>query len=147
MLRTGILAAALGLGVVLAASADDKVKPISKEAAQKIKKLQVQRRDLLKKGIDLQFRAIKSGGALRLDVLTRLSKELLQAELDLAATPKERVAAHAARLEIATKIEKDVKAAYDAGGATTLDLTLAQADRLEAEIGWRKAGGEDKKDK
>jgi hypothetical protein len=141
-----MLAVILSVAFSAAVSAEDKVEPKGK-SAEKIKKLLTQRRDLLKKTLDLHFRAIQGGGALRADRLTKLSKELLQAELDLAATPKERLAAHEARLELAKRIEKTVRKAHEAGGATTIDLNLAEADRIEAEVGWLRAGGEEKKEK
>jgi len=143
MLRSTIVAVALALAVT-AAGADDKVEP--KVQTEKIKKLQKERRDLLKKALDLQLRRIENGtGGLGSAVKT--SKELLRAELDVATTAKERLAAHEAHMELTKRAEKAAVKAHDAGGLTMFELTLVQADRLEAEIGWLKAGGVEKKEK
>jgi hypothetical protein len=143
MNRLVIAAVALALAVS-AAGAEDKVEP--KVQTEKIKKLQKERRDLLKKALDLQMRRIENGtGSIRGAVPT--SKELLRAELDVATTAKERLAAHEAHLELTKRAEKMAVKAHDAGGLTMFELTLVQADRREAEIGWLKAGGQDKKAK
>jgi hypothetical protein len=143
-MRRPVIAAVVFALAVSAAGADDKVEP---KLTEKIKKLQKERRDLLKKALDLQMRRIEQGtGSLRSAVPT--SKELLRAELEVATTAKERLAAHEAHLELMKRTEKAAVKAHDAGGLTTFELTLIQADRLEAEIGWLKAGGvEKKKDK
>jgi len=142
--RTGILATALTLTVCYVAPAEDKAEPKEK-SAEKIKKFQGERRDLLKKIVDLRFAEFEAGRA-TLDVVLKAAQQLLLAEVELATTPKERLAAHSARLELAKKVEKLEKDRFDAGRASTADYLNAQADRVEAEIGWMKAGGKEKKD-
>src|SRR5947209_6529364 len=111
MLRAACLAVSLGLLGALAASADD-VEP--KASAEKIKKLRTARRDLLKKAVDARHQEFKAGRG-TLDVLLKATKDLLQAELDLATTPKQRLAAHQALLDTAKKVEELSKGRYDAG--------------------------------
>jgi hypothetical protein len=69
------------------------------------------------------------------------SRNLLHAELDLATTAEQRIAAHAAILKIMREMERLSKARYEAGQLKMADYCDMQAARLEAEIGWLKAGG------
>ena len=144
MFRSAILAVALTLIVCGAALAEDKDEAKAKRA-EKIKKLLTERRDTLRKAITGQWDKRKLGGVENLDVIMRLSKDLLQVELELATTPKERLAAHEARLETALKVDKVMAALNKKGVVSDVDALITQADRLEAEIGWLKAGGEEKK--
>jgi hypothetical protein len=142
MIRIAILAAALTLIVCGAAPAEDKDEA---KRAEKIKKLLTERRDTLRKAITGQWAKRKLGGVENLDVIMRLSKDLLQVELELATTPKERLAAHEARLETALKVDKVMAALNKKGVVSDVDALITQADRLEAEIGWLKAGGSTEK--
>src|SRR5262249_38924060 len=117
--------------------------PEPKNAAA-IKKLKEQRRDLLKKVLAAQLKAYESGGG-TLKGINETSRALLQAELALATNKEERVTAHKARLDQARKWEAMVAASYKIGGCTAAENLLAQADRVEAEIAWLEAGGEEKK--
>ena len=143
MTRATCLALGLALLCPLAASADD-VEP--KAGAEKVKKLQTERRDVLKKLVEARENEFMAGRG-TLDVLLGATRDPLQAELELATTPKQRLAAHAARLELAKKIEEVMKNRHDAGRATQADYLQSQAARLDAEIGGRRAGGEEKKDR
>src|SRR5258707_743556 len=99
-----------------------------KATAVKLKKLQAQRRDLLKKALDAHYEAFEAGRG-TLDTVIQGAKELLQAELELATTPEQRVAHYAARLEMAKKVEKLTTDRYDAGRVTAADYYVVQADR------------------
>jgi hypothetical protein len=114
---------------------------------EKIHKLQLERRDALKKAVEFRWDEYEAGRG-TLEILLNGSKLLLKAELDLANTTQQRIAAHAALLELATKVEKITKARYEAGQVKEADHQEARAARLEAEIGWLKAGGgKEKKEK
>jgi hypothetical protein len=135
-LATALVAFAVGM------AAADEAEPKNNAAA--IKKLKVQRRDVLKQVLTLQTRAYEGGGGTYKPII-ETSRALLQADLALATTKEERIAAHKARLDTAKTWEARVAASYKIGGATAAENLLAQSDRLEAEIGWLEAGGEEKK--
>src|SRR4051812_7638359 len=124
MIRSVILAA-LALTVCLAAPADDKVEPKKNEAAEKVKKLQTERRDLLKKLVDARYAEFQAGRG-TLDLMLQAAKDLLSAELDLATKPEQRLKVHEARLDLAKKVEQIEKGRYDAGRTTFADYTMAQ---------------------
>jgi hypothetical protein len=142
MIRLVIAAVALALAVT-ATGADDKVEPKSNE---KIKKLQVELRDTLKKALTARKAKFEAGRGTQ-EGLLEVSQKLLEAELTVAARKEQRVAAHAAHLKVAQAVEELTTARYDAGRATVACKDMAVAARIEAEIGWLKAGGEEKKDR
>ena len=78
--------------------------------------------------------------------MLKSARALLEAELELATKSKERVAAHAMHLKVAKQVEEETKARSDAGQVKNADYREAVAARLEAEIGWLKAGGNEKKE-
>jgi outer membrane protein TolC len=107
---------------------------------EKIHKLHLERRDALKRAVECRWDEYKAGRG-TLENLLNGSRLLLKAELDLANTKEQRIAAHAALLELARKVEKVSKERYEAGRVTEADHQDTWAARLEAEIGWLKAGG------
>jgi hypothetical protein len=113
---------------------------------EKIRKLQLERRDALKEAEAARLQELL-GGRGTLDMLLKTSRLLLQAELDLAATAPQRVAAHAAHLNVAKEVDAMFEKLHDAGRVTRADFMHARAARLEAEIGWLKAGGKDEEEK
>lgn len=108
----------------------------------KVKSLQIQRRDLLKKAVDALYAQFEAG-RITGEPVTKAARLLLQAELDVATKQEERIAAHAAQLKLAKSVEVITTGAYKAGRMTAADHFLAQCDRLEAEIGWLQAGGKE----
>ena len=116
---------------------------LDKETLAKIRKLQLERRDELKKAMTALEEEFLAGRG-TLDILLKTSRLLLQAELDVATTAAQRVAAHAAHLRITKRIEKVTRARHEAGRAKQADTHQARAARLEAEIDWLKAGGREK---
>jgi outer membrane protein TolC len=110
----------------------------------KIRKLQIDRRDTLKKEVRAREQEFQAGRG-TLDVVLKAARKLLQAELDLAATLDERIEAHAAYLKVVKEVDKQTTALYEAGRVKAADHYQARAARLEAEIGWLKAGGKEKK--
>jgi hypothetical protein len=146
----------LGLGMAMllvmasvSAAPAPKADPVTKldPATQaKIHKLQIERRDVLKKAVAAMQEEYRAGRG-TLDLLVEGSKRLLHAELDLATTADQRIAAHANILKITRDMEQLARTRYEAGQLRTADLCEAQAARLEAEIGWLKAGGKEKAEK
>ncbi len=120
--------------------------PLDPATRAKIRKLQIERRDTLKKAVEARQREYMAGRG-TLDLLLEMSRLLLQAELDVATTARQRVEAHAAYLELAREVDKVGEARVQAGRMTTADLYQGRATRLEAEIGWLKAGGKEKDSK
>jgi hypothetical protein len=115
-------------------------------APTKIRKLQFQLRDLLKTALKARELELLAGRATVTDMMA-LSEHLLQAELEVATTATQRVAAHAAHLKLAKVAEKLSEAGHEAGGITLVEHNLARAARLKAEIDWLRAGGKDGDDK
>jgi RNA polymerase sigma factor (sigma-70 family) len=113
---------------------------------EKIRKLQVERREALKQAEEARLQEFLAGRG-TLDLLLKISRLLLQAELDLAATAQQRIAAHAAHLKVAKEVDQFCEQRYHAGRMTPADFFQARAARLEAEIGWLKAGGKDEEEK
>jgi hypothetical protein len=142
MLRLVIASVAFALAVS-AAGADDKGEP---KSTNKIKKLQVELRDTLKKELTTRKEEFEAGRDTS-DALIEVSKKLLKAEVDLALRQEQRIVAHAAHLKLVQMVEQNMTARHDAGRVSSADKDLAIAARLEAEIGWLKAGGEEKKAK
>ncbi len=123
-----------------------KERPGPEEASARIRKLQLQLRDVLKTALKERELELLGGRATVTDVMA-LSEHLVQAELEVAATAKQRIAALAAHLKLAKVAEKLSEAGHEAGGITSVELNLVRAARLKAEIDWLRAGGKDGDDK
>lgn len=131
------------------AGPEPRPKPLEKPDAQteaKIKVLQQERRDLLKKAMDTRKDEFEAGRA-TLDSLIDVAKQWLKAELDVVERQEARVSAWQSYLELLKEAEKRTKALYEAGRITAVDYLVAQAARIEAEVGWLKAGGKEEKPK
>ena len=68
-------------------------KVLDKETAAQVRKLQEKRRDLLRQALDERMRLWKAG-RIQMEEVVGPAKRLLAAELELAATDAERIAAH-----------------------------------------------------
>jgi outer membrane protein TolC len=110
-----------------------------------VRKLQAERRDLLREALGLGERQFRSGHG-TLGEVVEASKRSLAAELDLAATDAERVAAHERHFKTVRSFAEVVRARHAAGRMQLADLHEAQAFTVEAKIGLLKAGGKLKKD-
>jgi outer membrane protein TolC len=82
-----------------------------------------------------------ASGDAELDGVVEASKRLLAAELELAATGAERIAAYERHLKMAQLLVAVAKARQESGRGTAADVLDAQASSLEAQIGLLKAGG------
>jgi hypothetical protein len=111
-----------------------------KKDSPEVKALLKERRDLLKTAVLARSQELAAGRG-TLAPLLHVSRELLKAELELATTPAERVAAHESHFNAMRKAEEQVKRAYDVGLMKAADYHEMRAARLEAEIGLRRAGG------
>jgi hypothetical protein len=142
-----MLARLAGLGLVLALAAGAHAQPAAKlDAATqaKIRKLQSERRDELRKAVRFRAFQVKAGEGTPQAVIMA-AQALLEAELELASSAAERVTAHAVHLEVARYVEKITETFFKAGVVQRAENHLARAARLKAEVGWLKAGGKDTK--
>jgi hypothetical protein len=110
----------------------------------KVKALLEERRDALRKVVKARMAEFDAGRG-TLALLLDYSARLLQAELETAGRRADRIAAHQAHLGRMKKCEEQVSAWYRAGRVTFADYHSARAARLDAEIGWLRAGGKPKK--
>jgi hypothetical protein len=117
---------------------------LDRETQAKVRKLMVKRRDALKKQVTARTQEFEAGRG-TLDILLGAWERLLKAELELADKQAQRVAAHKAHLDAVKKIAALTEAGYDAGRVKEADRQQALAARLDAEIGWLRAGGKEKK--
>src|SRR5262249_30630419 len=113
------------------------------KAEAKVKQLQRDRRDVLKKALAAREKEFDAGRG-TLDTVIELSEKLLQAELDVATRKEQRLDAHTFHFDLMKKVEERIKAAHEAGRGTEADSLTAKAARLDAEVGWIKAGGKEK---
>ncbi len=150
-MRARLLGLGLALGLAAGATAAQEVK-LDAATKAKIRKLQLERRDALKKTLlgRLQHYSFAPPEPVRgippvtLDELLRVSRKLLKAELAAAMKPEERVAAHAFHLEMMKGAQRRTQHLATSGGfASKTDIESVRAARLKAEIQWLKAGGKD----
>lgn len=114
--------------------------PKTREDTPEVKKLLKLRRDTLKRMMEARMKMFQAGRG-TLDSMLETSRQLLDAELELAATQPERVAAHLDYFKVACQIDELCTARYKAARSTETERLQARADRLAAEIGLRRAGG------
>ena len=103
----------------------------------KIRALRQERVDALKKAIGLLEEQLKSGQRLGPDeTWIRAKKQLTQAELELCQSDEERIKVLERAMAYTKVIERVNKVRADAGvkGYSSIDVHMAQADRIEAEI-------------
>ncbi len=143
----------IGLALLLA-GASAGAAPVPGEAGKaldaatqaQIKALLVERRDVLRKGMKGIETAFLAGrGALT--EMGKTSRLLLEAELALAEKGEQRIGAHRAHFDSMKKMEHVMKGRHEAGAIPLGEYQLARAARIEAEIGWLRAGGKRKKEK
>jgi outer membrane protein TolC len=119
---------------------------LDKATLAEVRKLQEERRELLREALELREKLYRSGRATMGEVIGT-SKRWLTAELDLAATAAERIAAHERHLEKAQALVEYAKARQAAARGTHVEVLDAQEYCLEAKIGLLKSGGKVKKAK
>jgi hypothetical protein len=110
-----------------------------------VKKLLKERLEALRNAVLALQEEYKAGrGTAELFIET--ARPLLEAELELATKPAERIAAHQAYFKLLVMVDEIVKARYEAGQVRVAEFYLARAARLKAEIELRRAGGKPDKD-
>ena len=115
--------------------------PVGKAGdSPRVKALLKERRDELRQAFKARTKE-HLAGRVATDALMEVSRLLVQAELEAAEKPADRVAALQAHLDVARDVEKLVKARHDAGRCPVTDLHLARAARMEVEIALLRAGG------
>jgi outer membrane protein TolC len=97
-----------------------------------VAKLLQERLTLLRESADLQQKNYDLGRVTFSD-LVFIRQQVAAAELELAATPADRLQARESLLKHARELEAAVKARFDEGLVSSLDLKMAQAARLRAE--------------
>jgi outer membrane protein TolC len=100
-----------------------------------------ERRAVLHQAVRHVEEAYRSGQA-TLSSVIECQRELSCAELDLAATPRDRVVIYKRLVDQFAALEKVVEAQYQAGEATQLDLLKAKVARLQARIDLARAESE-----
>jgi outer membrane protein TolC len=128
---------ALG-GALLAGRAVAAPVPEKKPESPEVKKLLKERRDALRSAAVARTQEFEAGRG-TLEVLLHVSRELLQAELELATNPKERFDAHASHFNAMRKVDEMVTEGYKAGRVKAADHYQMRAARLEAEVGLLRA--------
>ena len=130
----------LVLSVLMAMAAD----PDAKTDAE-IVKLQKERVTTLREAVKATKESLDAG-TVTLDRLAAAARMLLDAELELATRPAERIAARQAYLVLVVAMDKQSEARFAAGVLTTSERAMARAARLQAEIELRREGGKPPKD-
>src|SRR4051812_44441542 len=95
------------------------------------RKLQGKRRAILGAALESREKLYQSGRA-ELDGVIETSKRLMAAEVDLAATGAERIAAHERQYEKAQALIEIAKARHQAARGTEIGVLDARAFSLEA---------------
>jgi hypothetical protein len=114
-----------------------KAKPLEPaKGDDELRKLQKERYNAALKEVQLRYEYVKAGKALALDVIADASRRLLDAELDLAEKPADRVAVYEKQLEFAKDVEKIIEARAAAGfrDFSAADVEQARYARLTAEV-------------
>ena len=86
-------------------------------------------------------KAQAEAGKIPLSELRGPAKRLRKAELAYATKPAERVAAHLAYFALSVEVDEQAVSKFEAGALSPVDFYDIRANRLEAEIDLRKAGG------
>ena len=89
--------------------------------------------EMARKRFEAQWKFYEEG-RITIDRLLGASQTLMEAEVDVARTPEERLAPIRAHLERIKEVEKREKAELEVGRATTSDLFEAQTQRLDVEF-------------
>jgi hypothetical protein len=140
----GACLALLVLG--LTARSDPPAPPLDKATDAQVRKLQEERREALREVIRLRLLRARAGSG-HPTALLAPARRLLEAELELAAGPADRVAAHQRHWRLMKQVEEMAFALRKAGGASVDDYQELRAARLEAEVALIRVAGKLPKDK
>ena len=128
------LSLVLGLAVI-SATFMLAAQPVQRADAEKMNRLMLERRDVLFQ-IVLTFKSRYERGTIKMDAVYRAQSELLNAELELAKTKEDRLAALNSQLANCQSMELMAIALQKVGslGGETETVLAATAGRLQAEI-------------
>jgi outer membrane protein TolC len=118
---------------------------LDKATREEVRKRQEKRRDLLRQALESHLQLYRAS-RVEMNAVMGTSKQLLTAELDLATTKAERIAAYERQLKTAQTLVEVAKARQEAGRSTGADVLDSEAFALGVEIGLLKAGGKLKKE-
>jgi RNA polymerase sigma factor (sigma-70 family) len=105
------------------------------KSPEALRKLLQERRDMAEQELKTLFEFYKIGaGNVTTDLLLGSSKRLLKSELELSEKKEARLAAHARHLKLATTFAERSKAMHKTGRIAPAGLSLAEYERLDAEI-------------
>lgn len=124
------------LAATFALSAADA--PPSPATATDVRQLLQERRDVLAQLTEVRQKLYQEG-RVAIDAVGRAQLDLLDAELELAETPRERVTACESRLQAATDLEALAQARYQSAQATFEDVLECKALRLQVQVDLLKA--------
>lgn len=117
---------------------------LDKATLAEVRKLQEKRRDLLREAL-AEREKLYQASRVEIREVVEASRRVLAAELELAATDAERIAAHQRHIEMGQWLVEIARARHQAARGIHADVLEAQAFSLEAKIGLLKAGGKLKK--
>lgn len=98
-----------------------------------LKKLLIERRDVLRQRLELATKAFEAD-EVKLETVVKAASELTDAELELVTEPNQRIALHANRVTRMRQFEMIVQRLQMLQEASKLDVLAATAERLKAEI-------------
>lgn len=107
----------------------------SAEDAVRVKTLMRRYRDSLAKSAEAQLGSKVTGRLPNWQAYADITGKLLQVDLDVAANPADRLAAHQAHIKAMQPLEDVMRDRFDAGRLGTGEYRRAQAVALEAQIG------------
>lgn len=122
---------ALGLGMA-------PVRAVSGSDSQALRKLLEERKALLRQAVGVAVEEHRAG-RIDLDSVLTLRRDLLNAELELAASREERIELYGKLVEHARAWENTTAELYKSGGATQVDVLKAKAARLRSQIDLERA--------
>lgn len=125
--------AVLGLSLVLVAVSVGAVQNAPEKNDPGIRDLMMQREQILQKLVEMAKSQYEQG-IMSFDDVIAAERELLDAQLDAAATPAERIAIRESQLKLAERQEKMVARLVSQAAESPKDLMTAKANRLTAHI-------------
>jgi hypothetical protein len=105
-----------------------------------VAKLQMELLKTLKSGFQASKVEYEAGRG-TIEAMCKLAKPLLEVELAIATKPEQRIAAHLAYFKLMVKLDEQTVDSYEAGIRPLAQFIENRAERLQAEINLRKAGG------
>jgi hypothetical protein len=115
-------------------------RPTEKQAAE-LRKLRHEHRELLAKAFEVRQKVFVEEGLGRQEVMSKTARLKLEADLEFASHPSERIAAHRAHFAGAQHRSNVLQEGFEAGRVTRFGRDMARAEKLTAEVGLLRAKG------